>query len=357
MKYAYLVLFYSSALMLVYCAQAQLPQDIYVHPEGSDDDTGLSWQQPLRTLQKALALARAGDRIMLAAGDYWEDVQSVRDGTPDAPIWIIGSTGATLRGAGRSRMFEINHSHIILMNLIFDGKAGAGSQAEDYRDKLLYVKGKTLNGVSGLRILNIDFRNAGGECLRLKYFARQNEIAHSRFQNCGVWDFVFNQGGKNGEAVYIGTAPEQLDRNPTPDPDASNSNWVHHNWFDTQGNECVDIKESAAYNLVEHNECSGQRDPKSGGLSVRGNYNILRFNLVDDNSGAGIRLGGDTALDGIYNEVYGNTLRDNEYAGLKIMAQPQAVLCGNIIEPANRHVVRGKYAAGVDPTVACTALP
>ena len=145
-------------------------------------------------------------------------------------------------------------------------------------------------------------------------------------------------------------------------PDKSNSNWVNHNYFDTQGNECVYIKENASYNIVEHNECHGQLDAKSGGMSVRGSHNILRFNLISGNKGAGIRLGGDTPANGIYNKVYGNTLRNNEYTGLKIMVLPQALLCGNSIEytkeykssrGADIRPVRGTYAQGIDPTAAC----
>ena len=108
------------------------------------------------------------------------------------------------------------------------------------------------------------FKNAGGECVRLRYFAQHNEIATSRHsRRCGVHDFRFKAGGKNGEGIYIGTAPEQRGdgKNPTTDPDLSNGNWIHHNSFDTQGNECVDIKEAASGNLVENNRCTGQRDP------------------------------------------------------------------------------------------------
>ena len=328
--------------------------DYFVSPRGDDGSPGNRRSEPFRTLQHALDIAKPGDRIMLAAGEYWEDVRSVRSGKAGAPIQIVGVEGATIKGAGKGRVMELNHSYISLTNLTFDGRVPPGKRVQDYRDKLLYIMGKNRDGVTGIKITDVVFQNAGGECLRLKYFSHHNEIAHSRFNNCGVWDFRFKDGGKNGEAIYIGTAPEQLKRNPSRHPDASNNNWIHHNYFDTRGNECVDIKEGASHNLVEHNECTGQRDKNSAGMDSRGSRNIFRYNLIRDNAGAGIRLGGDTAKDGIYNEVYGNTLQDNKRGGLKIMATPQSALCGNTVRPADKKMVQGKHAKGVDPRQPCS---
>ena len=55
---------------------------------------------------------------------------------------------------------------------------------------------------------------------------------------------------------------------------------IHHNNFDTKGNEAVDIKEGAMYNIVEYNTVTGQKDPDSGGLDSRGDKNIFRYNTV-----------------------------------------------------------------------------
>ena len=45
----------------------------YVKPNGSDGNTGASWEQAFRTLQQALAVATAGDEIWVAAGAYYPD--------------------------------------------------------------------------------------------------------------------------------------------------------------------------------------------------------------------------------------------------------------------------------------------
>ncbi|NJN45149.1 MAG: DUF1565 domain-containing protein [Candidatus Competibacteraceae bacterium] len=208
-------------------------------------------------------------------------------------------------------------------------------------------------GVRGVKLLNMDFRNAGGECVRLKYFAHHNEIAYSKFSNCGVWDFRFNQGGKNGEGVYIGTAPEQLKDNPTGEPDESNSNWIHDNYFMTAGNECVDVKEHASYNVIERNSCTGQQDPDSGGISIRGDRNIIRNNVIYNNVGVGIRVGGDSVDHGLNNEVIGNWLKHNSYGGLRVTRMPQRTICGNTVRPSNELDTVGPFGDQIDLTVAC----
>jgi hypothetical protein len=326
----------------------------YVSSSGDDQNHGIAPNAAFQTIQRAVDLAQPGDTISLAPGNYFQDIVSRRDGTADAPITISGSPEAVLRGGGAGRIVQIHHDNLTLEGFTIDGLWGVPSSKRGYREKLLYAVGsRPYDGVSGLRILHMTFKNGGGECLRLRYFARHNEVAYSRFLGCGVHDFKFKSGKRNGEAIYIGTAPEQRGNgiNPTADVDGSNDNWIHHNYFDTQGNECVDIKEGASGNIVEHNICTGQRDPKSGGFDVRGVNNVVRYNESYGNSGAGIRLGGDTPVDGVDNAVYGNYFHHNRAGGVKLIRKRQASLCGNRVESNRGGKLIG--SAWLDPTVAC----
>ncbi len=328
----------------------------YVSPTGNDANSGTTASSPFKTIQKAIDLAQPGAVINLAAGTYLQDLVSRRNGSATAPITITGPSNAVIKGGGNARIIEINHDYITLDGFTIDGLYGDASSANGYRDKLLYVLGKEQrNGVNGLKVLRMTFTNAGGECLRLRYFAQNNEIAYSRFSNCGVHDFRFKAGGKNGEGIYIGTAPEQLGdgRNPTTDPDQSNNNWVHHNSFNTQGNECVDIKEAASGNLIEQNTCTGQKDPESAGLDSRGNGNIFRFNEVYGSVGAGVRLGGDSSSDGINNDVYGNTLYNNQAGGIKFQRVPQGKICGNTMNNNSGGDSVGSYGDQFNPVRPC----
>ncbi|MFZ4660522.1 MAG: extracellular solute-binding protein [Caldilineaceae bacterium] len=312
------------------------PRQVYVARNGDDQATGDTPLTAFATLQHALNQVQPGDTIHLLPGDYRENVVSAVDGRADAPITIMGSDDAILRGSdAASAAFYLTHNYYTLVGFTIDGLFGDPDTKEGYTQKLLYVQGtQPERGVTGLRVLNMTLRNAGGECLRLRYFAHRNEIAYSTFTTCGLLDFAFGDGGKNGEAIYIGTSSSQWDdgKNPTADPDASRENWIHHNVMNTQGNECVEIKEGASANLVEQNSCTGQLDPDSGGIGVRGSGNVIRYNVVYGNVGAGVRLGGhevDGVQYGVANEVYGNQLFNNVAGGLNVAIGPQAKICGN----------------------------
>jgi parallel beta-helix repeat protein len=307
-------------------------------------------------IQSALNRAQAGDMIELASGDYYQDVISVRNGREGAPITLHGPADAVLHGAGGARVFQVFHDYITLDGFTFDGLAGDPNKAESYRDKLLYAIGTSpQNGVEHLRVLNMTFRNSGGEALRLRYFAKHNEVAYSHFENTGIHDFRFGAGGKNGEAIYVGTSNNQWadGKNPTAEPDQSTDNWIHHNTFNTRGNEAVDIKEGAFNNLVEHNTVTGQLDTESGGLDSRGDSNTFRYNTVYGNKGAGIRLGGALVNGHQYgqgNNVYGNTIRDNANGGIKFMVSPQGNIAGNTMSGNVGGNAVGSFGDQFNPT-------
>jgi hypothetical protein len=272
----------------------------------------------------------------------------------------MGPPEAVLRGIGEaSAAFYLTHDYYTLTGFTIDGLFGDPETKDGYTQKLLYVQGKGVkSGVTGLRVLHMRFQNAGGECLRLRYFAQHNEIAYSTFQVCGLLDFVFAEGGKNGEAIYIGTSADQWEdgKNPTADPDESHHNWVHHNVMDTRGNECIEIKEGGYANLIEHNLCTGQLDPDSAGIGARGNKNIIRYNTIYSNVGAGVRLGGhevDGIQYGVNNDVYGNSLLGNIAGGVKIVIEPQNRICGNRLERNVGKQVFGEGSDHYEPAASC----
>lgn len=327
----------------------------FVSPNGNDGSSGTE-NKPLKTIQKAIDMALPSETIYLLPGEYFQDVISKRNGTSSAPITLTGARDAIVKGGGRDRVIEINHSYIILSGFTIDGAYGNIESPSGYRDKLIYVLGKEIrSGVTGLKIMNMKIKNAGGECIRLRYFAIRNEIGNSEISSCGVYDFRFDDGGKNGEGVYIGTAPEQLidGKNPTSDTDKSKENWIHHNTFNTAGNECVDIKEGSENNIVEYNDCTGQKDIESGGFDLRGSNNIIRYNKSYNNLGAGVRLGGDSEGDGIGNDVYGNEIVGNGSGGLKIQRIPQNSICGNTMRQNGLGETTGSYASKFNPQSIC----
>lgn len=311
-----------------------LKRTLIVFPE-SGDESNNTFMADFSTIQKAMDYAQPGDIILLMPGEYFQDVYTVRSGLSGNPIRIMGLPGAIVKGAGKTSVFDIRHSYIELSHFSIDGLFSDPGQATSFRKKLVYIKGLVNKGVTGVKLLFMEIKNARDECIRIKYQAVKNEVAYSRISYCGVEDYIFSdgKGNRNGEGIYIGTAPEQIaeGKNPTNEVDHSDYNWVHHNVIESHGSECIDVKEGSRFNLIEFNSCKYQKDLNVGGISIRGTNNTIRHNYVVSNLGAGIRLGGDTFMDGINNDVYGNYLKDNQNSGLKIMRQPQSRVCGNTI--------------------------
>ena len=322
---------------------ARAASDWYVTPTGAGDKNGTSLGQAFDSLQDALDVAQPGDTIHLGPGDYYEAVETKTHGASGNPITITGPNDAVLRGTDdQGRVFQVFHDHYVLDGFTINGYDGVGDAMDDYRDKLLYVHGQTepyggevRRGPQGLEVRNMAFLNAGGECIRLRYFVRYAAIHHNSIRNCGMYDFVFDDGGKNGEGIYIGTSSNQWDdgKNPTADPDGSSYNYIHHNIIDTQGNECVEVKEGGTRNIVEHNDCTGGKDENAAGLVSRGDGNTFRYNTTHGHAGGGIRFGGHTVAGhdyGVANDAYGNVIYDNALGGIKFEGTPQGTICGNI---------------------------
>lgn len=329
----------------------------HVSLDGDDGMDGLTSGTAFSTIQKALEAAYPGDIIVLSDGVYRQGFVTVRNGEKDSPITIRGTAGAVVKGNDTtSRVIEIRHDYHHLVGFAVDGLDGDRESKKNYRDKLIYLQGQEeKSGVHGVRIVGMSIRNAGGECVRLRYYATQNEILDNLIENCGAYDFLFGDGGKNGEGVYIGTAPEQTDdgKNPTDGKDRSDGNIVRGNRIDTDGNECVDIKEGSSGNIVERNVCTGQKDPESAGLDSRGSDNFFIRNEVFGNVGAGIRLGGDKKTDGVGNSVIENDIHDNEGGGIKLQRGPQKLICGNRFSGNGKDDILGSEADDVENDDEC----
>lgn len=301
---------------------------------------------PTMNIQSALEEAQPGDTVALDDGEYAQDFKSVRSGTPEKRITITGSRKAVVKGKSESRMIEINHSYITLDGFTVSGKQNDGKKSEDYVDKCIYILGSKEpevvredgmeyeSSLDGMVVSNLHITDCGGECLRLRSFITNAEVVGNKIEGCGRHDFMFPSSTVNGEAIYIGTSSNQWDdgKNSKSGPDLTKFIWIHENEIDSQGNECVDVKEGATDVLVEYNVCSDQRDPNSAGLDSRTDDIIFRYNEVVNCAGAGVRIGGHTIdghVYGVNNEVYGNVFSDTEYSSVKIETGKDHNMCDN----------------------------
>jgi hypothetical protein len=290
--------------------------------------------RPYAAIQPAIDAAGPGDTVRVGPGDYPGSVHTVRSGTAQQRIRLSGDGARIVPGTtGSGRLVEIDHDYLDVTGFTVDG----GST------------GIRLDGAHHVRVLHNVVRDALGECVRVKNQSTGNEVAFNAVSDCGREHFDLAADRKNGEGIYIGTAPEQLGRNPGGRPDHSDGNWIHDNTIDTPA-ECVDVKESSRRDLVEHNTCRGGRDPDSAGMSGRGDYLVFRGNTVIGELGAGIRLGGDRPGQGVHSVVVDNDLQNPHGYGVKVMRTPQDEICGNGVIDAG---LGPSNLAATHPSAAC----
>ena len=271
------------------------------HPSASTGD-----------LQRLVDAARPGDTIRIGPGTYAGGFHTVRSGTAARPIRIVGDGARVVPGEhGGGRLIEIRNDYVELSGFeVIGGTSGI-----------------RIEGGRHVRILHNVVRDALGECIRVTHRSSFNEVAYNTVRDCGRRNFNLIADRKNGEGIYVGTAPEQ------GGPDRSDRNWIHDNTITTPA-ECVDVKEFSTGTLVEHNTCGGGRDPDGAGLSGRGDHVTFRANTVIGGRGAGIRLGGDRRNQGVHAVVTGNRLESPRGYGVKVMRWPQDAICGNgLLDP------------------------
>lgn len=303
-------------LIFLFFNFAALADVIFVSNTGSDNNTGYSSETPLKFIQSAINKADPGDKIIIMPGRYYEKLTTIKDGTKNNPIKVLGTNDVVIYGDREEggRIIEIKHSFIEIYNLNIDGHFGFTKNKSDYHDKLIYIIGNPELMLEGLKIVNSDLQNAWGECLRLK-FVKDVEIAYNSISSCGLRDYVFGRNKQNGEGIYIGTAPEQTKNGKL---DKSRDINIHHNIISTFAAECIDVKEGTEKVTISENICYEQKAPSSGGISVRGNYVTVENNMIFNNSGAGVRLGGDNLEYGRNNCIKNNFIDTSKY-GIKIM--------------------------------------
>ena len=341
---------------------------LYVSPAGSDTNDGTE-RSPLATIQAALQKATPGTVVNLAPGIYREQLSTVHDGAPGAPITIKGpETGKDRSGRyravvyGTGRVFSIDNSYYTLDGFTIDGQEQLSNApypttiraADAFKDS---VRGKVEDGrlvyvgaaddskdLTGITISNMFLNGAGGECVRLRNNAHDNLIADSVIQYCGMFgkgDDDERASYHNGEGVYIGTSPGSDDQ-PMHANDTSSHNRVVGNTIRTFGSECLDVKENAHDNLLEGNDCSANTETTDfvgSNVELRGHDNAVRNNKISDSAGYAVKI----QSDGDEYDNGGNVIEGNQISGaaaeiLKIKATaPQGRICGNEVigQPAS----------------------
>ena len=132
----------------------------YVASDGSDSNNGASANNPVKTIQKAVDMARAGDTVFVRGGTYVQQVHLRQDGRSGAPITLAGYPGETViidgngdagndeRENNEKNVVRITADWIVLENLTLQnggwrGVAVSGAQHVALRDIIARDNGES----------------------------------------------------------------------------------------------------------------------------------------------------------------------------------------------------------------------
>jgi hypothetical protein len=186
-------------------------------------------------LERALAAARPGDTIRMAAGTY-EPVVISRSGTASAPITLTGPKGAVITGSGKGYTVHLDGaSHWQLVGFAVSGGG----------------KGIMSDGSTGLLLDSLTVSDTGDEAVHFRGGSSNNTIQRSTIRNTGLNQPQF------GEGVYVGSAKSNWKKYSGGQPDLSMNNRVVGNTFQRITAENVDVKEETGGTLIAGNRFDG----------------------------------------------------------------------------------------------------
>jgi hypothetical protein len=123
------------------------------HVAAGSDGNG-SEARPFGLVADALALAGAGDEVVIGPGLYRERIATTRGGTAGAPLLIRAARPdgrPTFESPGR--VVTIAHPHVVLDGLVLDAAYGRGDAV------------RVTSGASHLVLRNLEIRRSGGDCV------------------------------------------------------------------------------------------------------------------------------------------------------------------------------------------------
>jgi hypothetical protein len=206
-------------------------------------------------LRAALAQARPGQTIVLAAGIYQGDFQATTSGTPSAPITLCGSRGAVLEGDAITSGYTFYLDHVSWWRVEdFTVEGGQKGVMTDYATHdLLY----------GLYV-----HGTGDEAIHLRSFSSYDTVSHNIIRDTGLLVAFY------GEGIYVGSAHDNWCRYTGCQPDGSDyDTLIGNNIADTTA-ENIDIKEGTVGGVIEDNHFNGTgmvASAASSWVNVKGN--------------------------------------------------------------------------------------
>jgi hypothetical protein len=333
------------------------PNTIYVGPDGSKTNPGTR-AEPIASIQQALDQAQPGETVSVKTGEYVETFRTRRSGTPEDPIIITGPRDAILRPPKDEldgRMFDINHNHIHLKGMTFDGLADPNQPTDpgQYVDSIIECRPVNWAEYTAEYLTDVKVMpRALGNCRRVMIqHIRTNQFEAGSFRvigPAGVQTLYGDVPEHIGEVVYLGTAPDNINDEwyQWDGPDNSHDIHIHHidNSAGHPHAELVDVKAGCYNVLIEY--CTdgggagryvleGNSTTSETAFHIGGRQSTLRWCVVENSNGQvvevaswgvahpeaferekGLQYPTELFDHGRANSIYGNRFKDS--AGLAI---------------------------------------
>lgn len=358
----------------------QSPSVVYVGPGGNDSNTGTE-AEPFETIQHAVNTVDPGGTVDVLPGEYRQFVGIHEDdaGEAGAPITLTGPPDAVLKPPEQSSVaMYISASHFHLTGLTIDGLldednpddpdsynepqlVGVSPEDPDPKDPH-YVENLVLSP-HAMGNTQSAFINAA--------LLKESEIGGFKVTGLAGAEWILGDtDGHNGEFVYLGTAPNNLERNQGIEVyDQTRNIHVHHidNSEGHPHSELVDCKIGTRNVTIEYcTDAGGAQSEDSyyqSAISLDGRECTVRWNVIQDAFGNGIQIGPNALLSspgefvnaepetefeqrmGKAHAIYGNVFtgckheavnfhRESAYPGRNSNPLPedQRVLCGNLYD-------------------------
>jgi len=242
-------------------------------------------------LSKALAAARPGQTIVLAAGTYQGDFVATSSGTAARPITLCGSRSAVLEGRSIKDGYVVHLDRASWWRL--EGFTVEGGQ-----------KGVVADGVTHDLIDGLYVHGTGDEAIHLREFSSYNTVSHNVVRDTGLREQFF------GEGIYVGSAHKNWCRYTGCKPDASDHNVISDNNIADTTAENIDIKEGTTGGTISGNTFNGTGMVSAAATSwvnVKGNDWTIEDNTGTDSIGNGFSVHQVYPGWGIGNIFHGNT--------------------------------------------------
>ena len=271
---------------------------LYVSTRGDDSKDGSSPERALKSISAALARARAGTTVFVAAGTYYEQVVTKAGGAEGAEITVKSSDGtAVIDGsrldwaAGRNQnqgLVELRHPYVKLSGLKVVGSKNTGIllDADNLTVEGCEVSEARLHGISTDTSRQTNYRGRRGTMIR-DVVLRGNTVARAALSGSGqsvsliadgfvVAGNTVRDGPKEGIDIWLGAKHGEVTGNTV------------------YGNKAPGIYvDGAAYVRIHRNVVYGNRSG-IGVSSENEDYEThdvwVYNNVIYDNADAGLFL-------------------------------------------------------------------